>query len=409
MSFWTKLLINASENGHRKVVQALLKMGVDVNAKNKDGWTALMVASFNGHLEVMQALLAKGADINAKRNYGGTALITAIAFGRLDVVQALLAKGADVNAKENYGETALMRASQKGYLDVVQALLAKGADVNAKNKDGETALMFAAANGHLDVVRALLAQGADVNAKTNDGRTALMLASQNGHLAVVQALLAKGADVNAKTGKGNTALIKASENGHLDVVELLRRQSGGDETQPAHAFKSDYWKCPKCGGILQKGVGRMFAETIGIATCGGCGAKFNQSDVYGGKYDVEERTAEPVYKFRIIGSTAMWGQGHQITFNNEYTSTELSWLLDGTLFPVSSTMTEAECRELVEGNFPAAFQIALRSSQQFNLPKPEASDGYTLAITKLHLSYAVRNNVALAEAVRIFKTTMGYK
>lgn len=153
----------------------------------------------------------------------------------------------------------------------------------------------------------------------------------------------------------------------------------------------------------------MFAQTIGAATCGGCGAKFSQSDVYGGKYDVEERTVDPVYKFRIIGSTAMWGDGHQATFNNEYTSVELRWLLDGTLFPVSSTMTKAECRELVEGNFPAAFQIALRSSQQFNLPKPEESNGYTLAIIKLHLSYAVRNNVAFPEAQRIYKTTMAFK
>jgi rRNA maturation protein Nop10 len=50
--------------------------------------------------------------------------------------------------------------------------------------------------------------------------------------------------------------------------------------------KSDYWKCPKCGGVLRKGVGAVFAATIGTATCGGCGAKFSQSDVYGGKYDV---------------------------------------------------------------------------------------------------------------------------
>ena len=170
--------------------------------------------------------------------------------------------------------------------------------------------------------------------------------------------------------------------------------------------KSDYWNCPKCGGLLQKGVGAMFAETIGVATCGGCGAKFSQSDVYGGKYDVEERTVDPAYKFRIIGSTAFWGNGHQITFNNEYTSVERNWLLDGKLYPVSSTLTKAELRELVEGNFLQRFQVELRSSQQFNLPKPKESNGYNLAIIKLFLSYAVRNNVAFAEAIRIYETRM---
>jgi hypothetical protein len=193
-----------------------------------------------------------------------------------------------------------------------------------------------------------------------------------------------------------------------DGIKDLKRAAASTPTQAPGTSKSDYWKCPKCGGVLQKGAGAMFAQTIGVATCGGCGATFSQSDVYGGKYDVEERTVDSVSKFRIIGSTAFWGDGHQITFNDEYTAVELTWLLNGILYPVSSSLSQAECRELVEGNFPAAFDIKLRSSRQSNLPKPEKSDGYSLAITKLYLSYAVRNNVAFHEAIRIFKSTMGW-
>ena len=65
----------ASQQGHLDVVQALLAKGADVNAKDNDGATALMLASQNGHLDVVQALLAKGADVNAKANDGVTALI----------------------------------------------------------------------------------------------------------------------------------------------------------------------------------------------------------------------------------------------------------------------------------------------------------------------------------------------
>jgi hypothetical protein len=52
---------------------------------------------------------------------------------------------------------------------------------------------------------------------------------------------------------------------------------------------SDLWKCPKCGAILTKGMAGMIAPgaiIVGTATCGACGGKFQQSDVYGGKYDV---------------------------------------------------------------------------------------------------------------------------
>ena len=38
----------------------------DVNAKDRDGWTALIVASQNGHQNVVQALIAARADVNAK-------------------------------------------------------------------------------------------------------------------------------------------------------------------------------------------------------------------------------------------------------------------------------------------------------------------------------------------------------
>lgn len=52
---------------------------------------------------------------------------------------------------------------------------------------------------------------------------------------------------------------------------------------------SDLWKCPKCGSILRKGMAGMIApgaNIVGTATCGSCGGRFQQSDVYGGKYDI---------------------------------------------------------------------------------------------------------------------------
>jgi len=63
--------------------------------------------------------------VNAKSKDGMTALRAASAYNRRDVLQPLLAKGADVNVKDKDGWTALMVASYEGYQEIVKALLDK--------------------------------------------------------------------------------------------------------------------------------------------------------------------------------------------------------------------------------------------------------------------------------------------
>jgi hypothetical protein len=96
-----------------------------------------------GNWTEVQEALAGGADINAKENDGATALMLAAQYGHLEVVRLLLLRGAEVNAQDRKGATALMLASQKNQLRIVRALLLKGADVNAKNNDGATAMTLA--------------------------------------------------------------------------------------------------------------------------------------------------------------------------------------------------------------------------------------------------------------------------
>lgn len=152
-------LLVAAKKGDTATVQALLDKGADVNAKDKDGWTALMFAANNGHATIVQALLDRGADVNAKTEdeKGATALMVTAWQGHTAIVEALLDRGADVNAKaKDDGMTALMLAVMEGHTATVQALLDKGADVNAKDKSGLTALMLAKSEGHTEIVVKLL-------------------------------------------------------------------------------------------------------------------------------------------------------------------------------------------------------------------------------------------------------------
>ena len=220
----TTALMVASNDGHHQVVELLLKEGADVNIQNNNGVTCLMVASNNGHHQVVELLLKEGADVNIQNNDGWTALMIASQNGHHQVVELLLKEGADVNIQNNNGVTCLMVASANGHHQVVELLLKEGDNVNIQDKDGWTALMVASDEGHHQVVELLLKEGADVNIQNNDGWTALMAASQNGHHQVVELLLKEGADVNIQNNDGVTCLMAASNNGHHQVVELLLKE-----------------------------------------------------------------------------------------------------------------------------------------------------------------------------------------
>jgi hypothetical protein len=74
-------------------------------------------------------LLEKGADINAKDPQGRTLLMLAAASDEMpvEVVTNLIARGVDVNAKTPAGETALSFAKLRGATPVVELLLKAGA------------------------------------------------------------------------------------------------------------------------------------------------------------------------------------------------------------------------------------------------------------------------------------------
>ncbi len=151
----------------------LIKDGANIEKKDGDGNTALMNASANGHVKVVKALLDAGAEVDEKDKWNGTALMYASANGHVEVAKALIDAGAKVDEKDNNGNTALILASSYGHVEVVKALLDAGAEVDEKNERGYTALIWASQYGHVEVAKALLDAGADVTITKNDGYTAI--------------------------------------------------------------------------------------------------------------------------------------------------------------------------------------------------------------------------------------------
>jgi len=99
-------LCAAAGAGQIKIVQLLLESGLKVDARNREGETALMKTA-EGFFDTMKLLIKSGADINAADRQGITTLMRAAASGRLNVVRFLIDNGADVRQADSSGRRAL--------------------------------------------------------------------------------------------------------------------------------------------------------------------------------------------------------------------------------------------------------------------------------------------------------------
>jgi ankyrin repeat protein len=236
-------LADAAERKDRTKLSELLKEGVDVNAPQADGMTALHWAVHYDDVEAARLLVRAGANVTAANRYGVRPLSLACTNGHTEIAELLLKAGADPNTTLRGGETALMTAARTGMTGPVKALLARGADVKAKDRKGQTALMWAAADGHADVVRALLAAGADFRTSSPSGFTPLLFAAREGRMQVVQALIKAGADPNEAIrvqkrvprgpATGTSALLLAVENGHFELAIALVKAGADPNDQRA--------------------------------------------------------------------------------------------------------------------------------------------------------------------------------
>ena len=162
-------VINAAKLGDAAEIAQEVSRGLDPNITDANGNTLLIIAAREDQPRVVEALLKYRVKINARNPVGDTALMLAALRGNTRVVELLLQAGA---APDHSGWNPLLYASFEGHTAIVDMLLARGASPDATAPNGATALMFAAKGGHQDVVARLLKAGADTERANDRGDTA---------------------------------------------------------------------------------------------------------------------------------------------------------------------------------------------------------------------------------------------
>jgi ankyrin repeat protein len=311
----TTALMWASAEGHGSVVDLLLEAGADPDLQahvtsltkrhNADhptgGFTALMLAARNGDLDMVRRLVTRGANINLKNGDDASAMMIAIYNDRFDVAAALLELGADANDGSLYVAIEMRDATTdqfafdgsrrrpdhpnaKTALDLVRLLLERGADPNKTftgqlhstsmpNTDrfDNTPFFRAAIAADVEALKVLIAHKADLEqspaaavppagpgqpdqppagrgrGNPNAGRTAAMVVMTGGRGPGMTGgpgyiregaapyrepgsrkpedafalLLASGANPNAKNLEGATLLHQAARAGNVEMIRAL--------------------------------------------------------------------------------------------------------------------------------------------------------------------------------------------
>lgn len=233
-------LLRACGGGHLELVRELLARGADPALAADSGATCLSVAVTARHDGVVRALAAHGVDVDQRLPGGITPLMLAAALGQDETVDILLRHGADPGAVDEYHGTTLHALAQFGFgahlanpaVAIWESLLAAGADPDADNALGETPLHLLLGASFepgtacreevlLPQVDVLLRRRVNLAARERRGFGPLHLAALHGLGVIVQRLLAAGADVNLRDNLNRRPAEIALMRGYVDIASAF--------------------------------------------------------------------------------------------------------------------------------------------------------------------------------------------
>ena len=236
------------------VIRRLSSKGLDLNATDEKGKTAVFYANENRSVYALCGLIEGDAQFDLDEIDAKTVLFFAAVNDGSLVINRLWSRGLDLNATDEKGKTAVFYANKKCSMKALCELIECNAEFNLNEIDAKAVLFFAAVNDKFLVINRLNSKGLDLNATDYKGKTAvfyankkcnmkalceliesnaqfnldeidaqavLFFAAVNNEWFVIRRLSSKGLGLNATDEKGKTAVFYANENRSIYALFVL--------------------------------------------------------------------------------------------------------------------------------------------------------------------------------------------
>ena len=165
---------SAIQRDDARTLATLLQRGFDPNTRDAKGQPGLLLAVREPAPNALRVLLnAKNIQVEARNSQDESPLMMAAIRGQLDIARQLIDKDADVNKPGWAPLHYAVSSSQGDALGVAKLLLDNSAYVDAASPNGTTPLMMAAMYGSPEAVKLLLEESADPTLKNQLGLTAI--------------------------------------------------------------------------------------------------------------------------------------------------------------------------------------------------------------------------------------------
>ncbi|ORX79989.1 ankyrin [Anaeromyces robustus] len=223
----------------------LIRIGADVNFKDKLGNSILNTVIYNKNMDILFALIRNNnVFLNVSNKRGETPLISIIRINdyneneKKSIVDCLIERGADVNSIDNDGNTPLVYAIKNNLLSIVILLVNNGASINhqLKNENNKNLLMLAIESHANEIIKFLVDNNADINFRDESGDTPLVYLLKSNNNEMANYLIDNGADVYSVNNEGEsiyTISVKYNQYGYhfnnqyINIKERIRKIVNG--------------------------------------------------------------------------------------------------------------------------------------------------------------------------------------
>ena len=215
-----------------EVVEVLLHHRANLKKRTKSQhYQPLHLAAYKGHSEIVLMLLdhykpkedtaAAAAvdgelDMDARDKQGNSPLLLAVMQGQTEAARVLLQAGADATLTDNMGNTVLMLAVNRGHLETMLMLLEWLQQRGDGQRPGDDSGVLSE--------HSLLSSPAvlwQIDKANSDGQTPMLRACIKGFTPLFKELLKRGANLEHKDNSNNVCEDVAREKGWKEIQRLI--------------------------------------------------------------------------------------------------------------------------------------------------------------------------------------------